>query len=147
MTARVKPYNPNHVFVDTNVIVGAYCGDGKHQADEDCLHYLFSLNGKRLFISALTVAQLIALFQRKRTNDEIYRIVRQIQHRFTIIGFTGNDINEALVETGADIEDNIQYVIAKKQKCRILVTNNIKDYRLLMGVEAIKPAKIRIISR
>ena len=129
------------------MIVGAYCGDGKHQADEDCLHYLFSLNGKRLFISALTVAQLIALFQRKRTNDEIYRIVRQIQHRFTIIGFTGNDINEALVETGADIEDNIQYVIAKKQKCRILVTNNIKDYRLLMGVEAIKPAKIRIISR
>ena len=71
----------------------------------------------------------------------------QLQHRFSIIGFTGNDIEESLVETGADIEDNMQYVIAKKQKCRILVTNNIKDYRLLMGVEAIKPSKVRIISR
>lgn len=147
MTSRMKPYNPNHIFVDTNVVVGAYCGDGKHQADEECLHYLFSLNGKRLYISALSVAQLVSLFQKKRTNEDIIDIVHQLQHRFTIVGFTNNDINEALVETGADIEDNIQYVIAKKQKCRILVTNNIKDYRLLMGVEAIKPAKIRIISR
>ena len=147
MTARVKPYNPNHIFVDTNVIIGAYCGDGKHQADEECLRYLFSLNGKRLFISALSVAQLVSLFQKKHSNEEIINIVRQLQHRFSVISFTNTDINDALVETGADIEDNVQYVIAKKQKCRILVTNNIKDYRLLMGVEAIKPSKIRIISR
>ena len=147
MTTRVRPFNPNHIFVDTNVVVGAYCGDGKHQVDEDCLHYLFSLNGKRLFLSALSVAQLISLFQKKHTNKDVVDIVRQLQHRFTIIGFTNRDIEDALVETGADIEDNVQYVIAKKQKCRILVTNNIKDYRLLMGVEAIKPSKIRIISR
>lgn len=147
MTTRVKPYNPNHIFVDTNVVVGAYCKDGRHQTDEDCLHYLFSLNGKKLFISALSVAQLVSLFQKKRTNAEIIDIVRQLQHRFTIVSFTKNDISEALVETGVDIEDNIQYVMAKKQKCRILVTNNIKDYRLLMGVEAIKPSKIRIITR
>ena len=147
MTARIKPFNPNHIFVDTNVIIGAYCGDGKHVDDAECLHYLFSLNGKRLFISSLSVAQLISMFQKKRTNEEIIDIVRQLQHRFTIIGFTANDIDEALVETGADIEDNVQYIIAKKQKCRILVTNNVKDFRLLMGVEAIKPSKIRIISR
>ena len=147
MTARIKPYNPNHIFVDTNVIIGAYCGDGRHQVDEECLRYLFSLNGKRLFISSLSVAQLISMFQKKRTNDEVVGIVRQLQHRFSIISCTNNDIDDALVETGADIEDNVQYVMAKKQKCRIIVTNNIKDYRLLMGIEAIKPSKIRIISR
>ena len=147
MTARIKPYNPNHIFVDTNVIIGAYCGDGRHQVDEECLRYLFSLNGKRLFISSLSVAQLISMFQKKCTNDEVVGIVRQLQHRFSIISFTNNDIDDALVETGADIEDNVQYVMAKKQKCRIIVTNNIKDYRLLMGIEAIKPSKIRIISR
>ncbi|MBR2167478.1 MAG: type II toxin-antitoxin system VapC family toxin [Paludibacteraceae bacterium] len=129
------------------MIIGAYCGDGRHQVDEECLRYLFSLNGKRLFISSLSVAQLISMFQKKRTNDEVVGIVRQLQHRFSIISFTNNDIDDALVETGADIEDNVQYVMAKKQKCRIIVTNNIKDYRLLMGIEAIKPSKIRIISR
>lgn len=100
-----------------------------------------------MFISALSVAQLVSIFQKKHTNEEIIQIVRQLQHRFTIVGFTNNDINDALDANGADIEDNMQYVIAKKQKCRILVTNNIKDYRLLIGVEAIKPSKIRIISR
>lgn len=147
MTTKIKPFNPNHIFVDTNVIIGAYCGDDKHQIDEDCLRYLFSLNGKRLFISALSVAQLISLFQKKRTNKEVVEIVHQLQHRFNIIGFSSKDIDDALDETGADIEDNVQYVIAKKQKCRILITNNVKDYRLLMGVEAIKPSKVRTISR
>ncbi len=90
---------------------------------------------------------MVSIFQKKCSNEEIIDIVRQLQHRFTIVSFTANDIDEALVETGADIEDNMQYVIAKKQKCRVLVTNNIKDYRLLMGIEAIKPSKIRIISR
>jgi hypothetical protein len=27
MTRQVKTYNPNHVFVDTNVLIGAYSGD------------------------------------------------------------------------------------------------------------------------
>jgi hypothetical protein len=31
MTARVKPFNPNHIFVDTNVIIGAYCQEAEMQ--------------------------------------------------------------------------------------------------------------------
>ena len=147
MTKVSKAVNPNHIFVDTNVLIGAYSGDARYQKDAACLHYLFSLVGKRLFISSLSVAQLISVYQKKKTNDEIISTVRELQHRFNIIDFTAKDVDAALKETGADIEDNVQYVIAKKQKCRILVTNNIKDYRLLMGVEAIKPSKIRIISR
>jgi len=27
MTRQVKAYNPNHIFVDTNVLIGAYSGD------------------------------------------------------------------------------------------------------------------------
>jgi len=31
MTRQVKTYNPNHVFVDTNVLIGAYSGDARYQ--------------------------------------------------------------------------------------------------------------------
>ena len=72
-------------------------------------------------------------------------MVRDLQHRFNIINFTSNDIDAALEETGADIEDNIQFVLAKKQKCLIIVTNNYKDYRSLRSVRAIMPSKVRII--
>ena len=103
MTRQVKTYNPNHIFVDTNVLIGAYSGDTRFQTDSDCLHYLYSIVGK---------------------HDEIRSIVRELQHRFTIVNFTVKDIDEALTENGVDIEDNVQFVLARKQKCRVIITNN-----------------------
>ena len=145
MTKRALSFNPNHIFVDTNVLVGGYSGDAKFQKDDDCLHYLFSLTGKRLYISSLSVAQLISVYQKKKSNEEITAVIRDLQHRFNIIDFTAKDIDAALKETGADIEDNVQFVLAKKQKCLIVVTNNYKDYRFLQGIEVLRPAKIRKI--
>ena len=106
---------------------------------------MFSLTGKRLYISSLSVAQLISVYQKKKSNEEITAVVRDLQHRFNIIDFTAKDIDAALKETGADIEDNVQFVLAKKQKCLIVVTNNYKDYRFLQGIEVLRPAKIRKI--
>ena len=145
MMHKANNFNPNHIFVDTNVLVGGYSGDVRFQKDEACLHYLYSLTGKRLFISSLSVAQLISTFQKKKKNEEIVSIVRDLQHRFTVIDFTNRDIDAALVETGADIEDNVQYVLARKQKCSSIITNNFKDYRLLPSIRAVRPERVRAI--
>jgi predicted nucleic acid-binding protein len=125
--------------------VGGYSGDSRFQKDADCLHYLYSLTGKKLYISTLSVAQLISMYQKKKTNDEIVRIVHELQHRFNIIDFTNRDIDAALVETGGDIEDNVQFVLAQKQKCSIIVTNNYKDYRLFYNISVVKPDGVRTI--
>lgn len=145
MTHKASSINPNHIFVDTNVLVGGYSGDARFQKDSDCLHYLYSLTGKRLYVSALSVAQLISMFQKKKKNDEIVRIVRDLQHRFTVIDFAARDIDSALIENGGDIEDNVQYVLARKQKCSIIITNNFKDYRLFFNVRVIRPERVRTI--
>jgi len=152
---KTKPFNSNHIFVDTrsnsvrlqgkNVLMGGYSVDARFQKDESCLHYLYSMTGKRLYISTLSVAQLISMFQKKKKNDEIVRIIRDLQHRFTVIDFTARDIDASLAETGADIEDNVQYVLAMKQKCNIIVTNNYKDYRLFFNVRIVKPDEVRTI--
>lgn len=34
-----------------------------------------------------------------------------------------------------------------KQKCRIIITINYKDYRLMMWIEATSPEKVRIIAK
>ena len=147
MTKRALSFNPNHIFVDTNVLVGGYSGDAKFQKDDDCLHYLFSLTGKRLYISSLSVAQLISVYQKKKSNEEITHVVRDLQHHFNIIDFTAKDIDAALKETGADIEDNVQYVLARKQKCNVIITNNFKDYCLFFNIRVIKPERVRFISQ
>jgi len=145
MTRKKSPFNSNHIFVDTNVLVGGYSGDSRFQKDADCLHYLYSLTGKRLYISSLSVAQLISMLQKKKKNEEIVSIVRDLQHRFNVIDFTNHDIDAALVETGGDIEDNVQFVLARKQKCSIIVTNNYKDYRLFYNISVVKPEEVRSI--
>lgn len=145
MTRKKSPFNYNHIFVDTNILVGGYSGDARYQKDEACLHYLYSLTGKKLYISTLSVAQLISTFQKKKKNDEIVRIVRDLQHRFNVIDFAARDIDAALVETGGDIEDNVQYVLARKQKCSIIITNNFKDYRLFYNISVVKPDDVRSI--
>lgn len=145
MTHKSNLFNPYRIFVDTNVLVGGYSGDSRFQKDSDCLHYLYSLTGRRLFVSALSIAQLVSVYQKKKTNEEIIRIVCDIQHRFNVIDFSNRDIKTALIETGADIEDNIQYVLAMKMKCSIIVTNNFKDYRLLQNVRAVRPERVRAI--
>ena len=62
-------------------------------------------------------------------------------------GYSGKDVDAAFVETGADIEDNVQYVLAKKQKCRIVVTNNYKDYRMMPGIQVFRPTEVRRLPR
>ena len=42
MTRKKSPFNYNHIFVDTNVLVGGYSGDARYQKDADCLHYAFT---------------------------------------------------------------------------------------------------------
>ena len=84
MTKPSKAVNPNHIFVDTNVLIGGYSGDPRFQEDTACLHYLYSLTGKKLYISTLSVAQLISTFQKKKSNDEIRRIVRELRYRFNV---------------------------------------------------------------
>ena len=168
MTRKKSPFSSNHIFVDTNVLVGGYSGDARYKKDEACLHYLYSLTGKKLYISTLSVAQLISMFQKggvretneclvegnQHTNEEIVGMVRELQNRFTVIDFTNRDINAALVETGADIEEDdgehqssVQYVLAKKQKCRIVITNNYKDYRALQGIQVFRPTEVRRLPR
>lgn len=147
MTHKVSSFNLNRIFVDTNVLVGGYSGDVRFQKDADCLHYLYSLTGKRLYVSSLSVAQLISVYQKKKKNDEIVRIVRDLQHRFNIVDFTNRDIDAALIENGGDIEDNVQYVLARKQKCSVIITNNFKDYRLFFNLRVIKPERVRTISQ
>jgi len=140
----LKWQNVNHIFVDTNVLIGAW---SNKKDDRYCLQYLFSLNGKELYISSLSVAQLASVFQKKKTNDEIRDILKELAHRFSILDFTKDDIAVSLKETGADIEDNIQYVISKKKKCYTFVTNNIKDYRVFGDIQVLKPKNIRMIPR
>lgn len=141
--------NRDNIFVDTNVLIGAFAGFSK---DKKCLDYLFSSRiqqkKKRLYISSLSIAQLVATFQHKKVDDDkIRQYVKYLQTKFNIIEFTEQDIDDALKFKIIDMEDAIQFILGTKLKCLYFITNNIKDYKNLVNIIAVKPsqeaAKIR----
>jgi predicted nucleic acid-binding protein len=136
--------NGNSIFVDTNVLIGAW---SNNIMDKNCLKYIFSLTGKHLFISSLSVAQLVSVFQKKKSNEEIRKIVCYLLSKFTILSFTDKDIKISIELKGTDIEDNIQYVIGKKQSCFCFVTNNKKDYTNFLDIDVYLPKQIRLIDK
>ena len=135
--------NPNHIFIDTNVLNGFYLN---RTTDVKCLKYLFSLKGKRLFISSLSIGQFVAFFQKKYTNDKIKEIVRYLFTKFTIIEFNEQDIQKTLNQNYSDMEDTIQYVIGTKMKCFYFVTND-KQFSVFWNIKALKSSEIRTIER
>ena len=139
----MKP-NENHIFVDTNILIGAY---SNNERDKKCLQYLFSLRGKMLYISTLTIAQLVSVFQKKRANEEIKNIVRYLLTKFVLIGFTSNDVENSLYLETTDMEDNIQYIISNKFHCFYFITNNRKDYVYFSNIEVLTPKEIRNINQ
>ncbi|MDR2684950.1 MAG: type II toxin-antitoxin system VapC family toxin [Prevotellaceae bacterium] len=136
--------NENHIFLDTNVLIGAYSGYAK---DKKCLDYLFSLSGKRLYISTLSIAQIVSVFHKRKTSRQIKDIVLKIIAKFNLIGFHENDITKSLNYENEDMEDNIQYVISQKFKCFWFITNNRKDYVYFSNIEVLKPQDVRDIAQ
>jgi len=135
--------NKNHIFVDTNVLNGFYLNK---TADVECFRYLFSLKGKRLFISSLSIGQFVAFFHKKFSNDKIKEIIRYLFTKFTVIEFGEQDLQKSLLYNYADLEDTIQYVIGTKMKCFFFVTND-KHFSAFRNIRALKSFEIRNIKK
>jgi predicted nucleic acid-binding protein len=136
------PPNSNNIFIDTNVLIGYF---NEKDADVKCLQYLFSLKGLRLYVSSLSVAQLVSVFQKSKNNVTIRGFVRKILSKFTVLEFSKSDIENSLAFSYADMEDNIQYVISQKFNCFYFITNNKKDYSGFLDIKVIKPSRVRTI--
>jgi predicted nucleic acid-binding protein len=143
--------NENHIFVDTNCLI-SYLADKyglrKNKSEENimALRFLFGLNGKKLYISSLSIAQLTATLQKKIGANNMMEEVSQLIHRFNIVEFNENDIKAALNnQLAQDIEDLYQYEMSQKVKCFYVMTNNLRDFSSFANIVAFSPKKVRKI--
>jgi predicted nucleic acid-binding protein len=132
--------NRNHILVDTNVLIGYIAN---LPVDRSCLQFLFSLPGKRIFISALSIAQIVSMFQKKKSDAELRKLVHYFLAKTEVLGFSNKDVEAALLLESTDLEDNIQYVIGKKMQCFWVVTHNKKDYVQFFNIMVATPEDIK----
>jgi len=144
--------NENHIFIDTNCIIGFVCEKyGLYnvgaQENTKALHYLLAMNGKKLYVSSLAIAQLTAKLQNKLAKDVLIDEIKQMLHRFNIVEFNRKDIEDALNSTYAkDIEDLYQYKMSEKARCLYIMTNNTKDFSTLLNVIPFRPRQVRMMN-
>lgn len=143
--------NENHIFIDTNCIIG-YIADKynlkrkKDAANSNALAYLLKQNGKKLYISSLSIAQATATLQNRIDNAKLISEIRSIVSRYEVVEFNKQDIAHAIgMRQARDIEDLYQYRMSQKVKCLYVMTNNIKDYSAFQNIIAFTPKQTRKI--
>ena len=129
------------VYLDTNVLMN-YCSQQNEEIK--IVKYLTDVRYENnLYISALSVAQTVSLIQsRKKKSKEEKRLeidrLQELVKKFTIISLTEKEIANSFEIYNShsdfvDIEDVIQYSIAKKVKCDAIITHNKSDFAAFVG--------------
>ena len=145
--------NNNHrIFFDTNVLVN-YKTEQKD--DVFCVDYLLKKKHKEfLFTSSSALGQTVSMLQSKRKKrkvfspDEINEYIEFLTSKITVLECSENDVKNAFTFKDLnDIEDNIQYVISQKMKCKYIITNDISGYSQHSKIEAINPNNVRLIKK
>lgn len=127
------------IFVDTNIFLDLIL------KRDDYNKSLIILNAieKRVFqgvIADITVLNIDYIA--KRQVRDIRDFLKFINSLFEIVGANNHTIKEALNIKNSDLEDNLQYILAKKHNCDLIISNDktfySKDILLLSSKEFIE---------
>jgi len=139
------------IYVDTNVLTNYFT---KQANDVECLDYLFSKVRKEiLFTSSLAVVQTVSVLQTKKKNREAFtrekavESGRQIYKKLSIIDLVGKDVENSFEQLNKDVEDNVHYVLSKKLKCNIIITNDTSDFAYFLDIVALSPKNMSSIRK
>lgn len=120
------------IFVDTNIFLDLVL---KRDSFDKAL-LIFNAIEKKVFQGIIADITLLNIdYIAKKQVTDIREFLKLINTHFEIIGATNQIINEALNINNSDLEDNLQYVLAKKYKAELIISNDknfySKDIRVL----------------
>ena len=138
------------VFIDGNVIIDIFDNTRRnHRYSVEAIRYLLQRNVRLLTSSDLitTVYYVLAKVDRKKALQDIKRVVEI----FEIIPFGEGEVKTAIDlmkkdSNFKDFEDTLQYVLAKKSGCELILSNDkgfySPDIEVLDVVQFLKRVRI-----
>ncbi|MHB1645196.1 MAG: type II toxin-antitoxin system VapC family toxin [bacterium] len=135
------------IFIDANVLIDNFDGEREfHVQSYEALNYAIREN-----INIYTSSDIITTiyYVLKKRFPDVIEYIKKLSVICNIVGFNNNDLNKAvyLIETDMnntfkDLEDTIQYVIAKKINCDLIISNDKnfpqKDIKVLSSIKFIE---------
>lgn len=133
------------VFVDANIILDRFdITRPSHNFSTKCYEYLIK-NGE-IFTSCDLITTIYYVNSKVNKNQALLNI-RNISKTLKIINFSNKEVEDTcnlMLEDVdyKDLEDTIQYIMAKKMNCELLISNDknfvSKDIKLLTSKEFCK---------
>lgn len=113
------------IFVDTNIFLDLMLK--RENFDKALL--IFNAIEKRVLEGVIADISILNIdYVAKKQIKDIRDFLKAINLFFEVAGATNLLIDEALAIENSDLEDNLQYLLAKKYKCEAIVTNDKTFY-------------------
>ena len=109
------------IFVDTNIFLDLILQ--REHFDKSLL--ILNAIEKKLFSGVVLDISILNIdYIAKKQVTDVKKFLKLINKQFEVVGATNEMIENALEIDNADLEDNLQYIAAKKSNCDIVITND-----------------------
>ncbi|MCR4954920.1 MAG: PIN domain-containing protein [Treponema sp.] len=119
------------VFYDSNVILDILLNRTEFVTDSTAALKLSEIKKVKGFISVVSLTDIFYLVTKNLSDKSL--AISKIQPLLEIVSIAKADrrVAEKALNSGwKDFEDAVQYYVAKKARCKCIVTRNKKDFRL-----------------
>jgi len=120
----------NKILVDTNIVIDLL---SKRKEFYEAASRLFTLSDNKevkLAISSLTFANIFYLLSKELNPKKAKEILRKFKLLVKVLPMDDKIIDLSLNSDFKDFEDAIQYYTALENKLEIIITRNLKDFKL-----------------
>ena len=118
------------ILVDTNIIIDILTKRKKFYKPASWLFTLSDNNELELAISSLTFANTYYMLSKELDSGKAKEILRKFKLLVKILPMDDKIIDLSLNSDFKDFEDAIQYYTAIENKLDMIITRNLKDFKL-----------------
>ncbi len=137
------------LFIDANIFIDAIDQSRKFSASSIAfMDKVFdTIEQYQLYTSCDLITTIYYITRKNLDNQSALDQIKRISQIITIIEFGNEEVNEAIGlmqknKKYVDLEDTIQYVMARKERCDYIITNDKHfasgDIPMLSSQEALK---------
>jgi len=119
----------NHLFLDSDVLLDWLLNEQPFSLFTEGVLAESRIQNFKVSTSVLIIAYINFILSKKTNSSTAKKGIRTLVNAINILPFESDIINLALNSNFADFEDSIQYHIAHKYNCDVIITRNIKDYK------------------
>jgi len=116
------------IYIDTNVYLNAIL-DRDNGISKMVLSFLAGAD-TRVFLNDISIINIHYIIRRTLERHSVLDELRTLREENDLVSVDEWVIDRALESDFRDFEDAVQYFCAQKAQAELIITDNVKDYRL-----------------